>query len=174
MSYSQLDEKYEFRDIRPEEAKRAAEIEQLVFPPNEAEEPEKLIEQVGIAPELFLVAVDRKSGELAGFLNGVATDEESFRDEFFTDKSLHDPDGRNIILLGLDVLPVHRGQGLASRIMETYCERERARGREKLILTCLPGLVKMYEGMGYRNMGISGSSWGGETWYEMHKELRSE
>ena len=31
-----LCERFEFRDIKPEEAKRAAEIEQICFPPNEA------------------------------------------------------------------------------------------------------------------------------------------
>ena len=35
--------------------------------------------------ETFLVAVDKETGKIAGFLNGVATDEEVFRDEFFTD-----------------------------------------------------------------------------------------
>ena len=29
-----LCERFEFRDIKPEEAKRAAEIEQICFPPN--------------------------------------------------------------------------------------------------------------------------------------------
>lgn len=67
------------------------------------------------ASETFLVAVDKATGKIAGFLNGVATDEEVFRDEFFTDITLHDPKGKNIMLLGLDVLPEYRHQGLAVR-----------------------------------------------------------
>ena len=31
-----IHEKYEFRNIKPEEAKQAAAIEQICFPPNEA------------------------------------------------------------------------------------------------------------------------------------------
>mgnify|MGYP001783337320 FL=1 len=31
-----LTQKYEFRDIRPEETEEAIEIEQICFPPNEA------------------------------------------------------------------------------------------------------------------------------------------
>ena len=54
--------------------------------------------------QLFLVAVDKSTGKLAGFLNGVATDEEKFRDEFFTDIDLCDENGKNVMLLGLDVL----------------------------------------------------------------------
>ena len=38
-----------------------------------------------------------------------ATDEEKFRDEFFTDIDLCDENGKNVMLLGLDVLPEYRG-----------------------------------------------------------------
>lgn len=169
-----FDDRFEFRDIRQDEAERAAEIEQLVFPPNEAEPPEAVMEQIKVAPYLFLVAVDRENGEIAGFLNGVASDEEKFRDEFFTDKSLHNPDGKNIILLGLDVLPEYRRQGLAHEIVRRYSERETIKGRRKLILTCLDHLVPMYESMGFRDMGLSESAWGGEAWHEMHKDLNKK
>ena len=63
-------------------------------------------------------------GKIAGFLNGIATDETAFRDEFFKDASLHRPDGKHVMLLGLDVLPEYRGQGLAREIMRRYLERE--------------------------------------------------
>ena len=96
-----------------------------------------------------------------------ATDEEALRDEFFKDAGLHDPQGKNIMLLGLDVLPDYRRQGLATAIVSRYLERERKQGRKTIILTCLEGKVKMYEKMGFQNQGISGSSWGGEQWYEM-------
>ena len=123
------------------------------------------------APDFFLVAADRETGRLAGFLNGLATDEEALRDEFFKDAALHDPKGRNIMLLGLDVLPAYRGQGLARELMYQYLRREWQRGRETVILTCLEGKIKMYEKMGFENLGISGSVWGGEQWYEMSCRL---
>ena len=43
---------------------------------------------------------------IAGFLNGLATKEQKFRDAFFTDAGLHDLNGDVVMLLGLDVLPV--------------------------------------------------------------------
>ena len=89
------------------------------------------------APELFLVAVDKETGTIAGFLNGLATDEEAFRDEFFTDITVHNPEGKNIFLLGLDVRPEYRRQGLAREIMNQYVKREQANGRKMLKLTCL-------------------------------------
>lgn len=67
-------------------------------------------ERIKAVPELFLVAIDRENGKIAGFLNGIATEEEFFRDEFFTDATLNNPEGKNVMLLGLDVLPEYRGQ----------------------------------------------------------------
>ena len=107
-------EKYEFRNIRPEETDQGIMIEKICFPPHEACSDKNMKERILKAPELFLVAEDRKTGKIAGFLNGIATDEDVFRDEFFTDITLNDPKGENIMLLGLDVLPEHRGQGLAT------------------------------------------------------------
>ena len=48
-----------------------------------------MVERATKAPEYFLVAVDRQTGKIAGILNGLATDETTFRDEFFTNAELH-------------------------------------------------------------------------------------
>ena len=162
-----LHDRYLFRSIRPEEGEAAAEIEAVCFPPNEACSREMMLRRAALAQDLFLVAEDRETGGIAGFLNGLATEEERFRDEFFTDAELHDPAGRTVMLCGLDVLPAYRGQGLARELVAVYCRRERERGRGRLVLTCLEDKVAMYEGMGFRDLGLSASSWGGESWHEM-------
>ena len=166
-----MTDKFEFRDIHQEEIEQAVEIEQICFPPNEACSPKSMRERILHTPETFLVAVDKETGKVAGFLNGIATDENVFRDEFFTDISLHDQHGENIMLLGLDVLPKYRHQGLAREIMTRYAERERAKGRKCLHLTCLDEKVEMYKKMGYIDEGISGSQWGEETWHDMSLKL---
>lgn len=163
----ELWDKFEFRNIRADEAKQAAEIERICFPPNEACSEKMMRERVAKAPDLFLVAVDRQTGKIAGFLNGLATDEFSFRDEFFTDANLHNPNGRNIMLLGLDVLPEYRRRGLARELMYEYLRREREKERRIILLTCLASKVKMYKKMGFRDEGLADSSWGGEKWHEM-------
>lgn len=162
-----MNKRYEFRSILPQEADEAAEIERICFPPNEACSKQYMKERVAKAPDLFLVAVDKETGKLAGFLNGLATDETSFRDEFFTDAKLHNPDGKNILLLGLDVLPEYRNMGLATELVRNYRKREQKKGRSMLLLTCLAEKVKMYEKMGFTDLGISASVWGGEEWHEM-------
>ena len=74
-----------FRNIKQNETDQANTIEQICFPPHEACSEKSMVERIRAAEELFLVAVDEKTGKIAGFLNGIATDESSFRDEFFTD-----------------------------------------------------------------------------------------
>lgn len=156
-----------FRDILWEEADEAVRIEQICFPPHEACSEKHMKERIAKAPEMFLVAIHKESGEMAGFLNGLATDESVFRDEFFLDANLYDPKGEHVMLLGLDVLPKYRGQGLAKEIVNQYKVREKAKGRKSLILTCLDAKVSMYERMGFTDLGISGSTWGNEEWHEM-------
>jgi ribosomal protein S18 acetylase RimI-like enzyme len=163
-------ERFEFRNIcadDAEEVRQAVEIEQICFPPNEACSEANMRARVAKAAELFLVAVDRETGKIAGFLNGLATDESVFRDEFFTDAELYEPEGKNIMLLGLDVLPEYRLQGLARALVKEYARREREKGREMLLLTCLQAKVEMYQKFGFEDRGIANSIWGGEEWHEM-------
>lgn len=77
-----ITERFEFRDIHANEADRAVAIEQICFPPHEACSEKSMKTRIANAPELFMVAIEKSTGEIAGFLNGVATDEEIFRDEF--------------------------------------------------------------------------------------------
>lgn len=163
----ELHKTFIFRNIRQEEAEQAALIESRCFPPNEACSREMMLARIEKAPELFLVAEDRRTGKIAGFLNGLSTNEYSFRDEFFEDAELYDENGKNIMLLGLDVLPECRGQGLARELMYEYLRREQEKGRQLVLLTCLPSKVKMYTKMGFRDQGLANSTWGGEQWHEM-------
>lgn len=160
-----------FREIQENELDQAVRIEELCFPPHEACSPQSMRARIEAAPELFLVAVDEKTGRIAGFLNGLSTQENAFRDAFFTDASLQDPAGKNVMLLGLDVLPEYRGHGLAREIVRRYSKRERIRGRKQLILTCLEEKVPMYRKMGFEDRGFANSAWGGEVWHEMVLKL---
>ncbi len=163
----EIEGRFEFRSVRQEEAKEAARIESICFPPNEASSEEHMVERIAAAPDLFLLAIDRSSGKIAGFLNGIATDEDSFRDEFFTDAKTHMSEGKNVMLLGLDVLPEYRRQGLAKELVYCFARREAENGRKRLVLTCLDSKVDMYIHFGFRDLGLSASVWGGEEWHEM-------
>ena len=134
MSNKHISERYEFRNIKQNEAEEAAEIERICFPPNEACSKKHMKDRVAGIADLFLVAIDKENGKMAGFLNGLATDDEILKDEFFTDASLHNPEGKNVMLLGLDVLPEYRSQGLARELVRRYLEREWVREEKRLSL----------------------------------------
>ncbi len=152
------------RGLRPEETEQVIAIEARCFPPNEACRREHMIPRIAAAADYFLVAEDPQAGRLAGMINGISTNEPCFRDAFFTDASLHDPEGENLMILGLDVLPEYRRRGVARALMSTYAIRY---PEKRLVLTCLDSLVPMYEGFGFRDLGESASLWGGERWHEM-------
>lgn len=164
-------ERFAFRNIEQGEAGQAAEIERICFPPNEACSEKSIRERIAAASELFLVAVDKQRGKMAGFLNGIATNEEAFRDEFFTDIRLYNPLGKNIMLLGLDVLPEYRNQGLGRELVFQYLRREKEKNRDTVFLTCLNPKIEMYEKFGFVDGGIANSTWGGEEWHEMRYTL---
>ncbi len=163
----ELYRQFDFRCIQPQEAEQGIAVEQACFPPNEACSPQHMRERIDVASDLFFVAVVRSTGRIIGMLNGLATDEEKFRDEFFTDTTLYRPEGKNIMILGLAVLPAYRKRGLAEELVREYVRLRRREGRERLILTCLDSKVPMYKKFGFTDDGISESTWGGQTWHAM-------
>ena len=171
MTQNAVLERFTFREIYMYEVPQAIAIELVCFPPNEACSAQAMKERIAVASELFLVAIENSTGLIAGFLNGLATDETEFHDGFFTDANLHNPDGANIMLLGLDVLPEYRMQGLARELVNQYCAREQKRGRKALILTCLEEKVEMYKKFQFVDDGIANSTWGGEQWHQMTRVI---
>jgi len=164
-------DRFEFREIKSDEVERAIFIEQTCFPPNEACSLTSMKNRIEKAADYFLVAFDKETGIIAGFLNGVATNEDKFRDEFFTDISLHDVKGINVMLLGLDVMPDYRMKGLARKIVTEYSKLAVSKGCKALYLTCLDSRVSMYLKFGFEDLGIANSTWGGEEWHEMILKL---
>lgn len=171
---SALAKRFIFRAVRPEETEQVVAIETECFPPHEACKPEIMRERVAVAADWFLVAMDRETGRIAGFVDGLATDDEVLQDAIYTDPHLHDPAGRNVMILGVNVLPAYRKQGLAREMVMQFLRREEARGTKRVILTCLEQRVGMYEHFGFRTIGASDSTWGDEAWIEMDVVLNPQ
>lgn len=159
---------YELRGIRSDEAEIAAAIEAVCFPPSEACTLPIMKERIARASDCYLVAVDRQTDQIVGFVNGLCTDEDTLRDELFTNTELHDPNGKNIMICSVAVLPEYQRQGIARAMMKEFLKRQKEMGREQAVLTCVPEKVGMYAKFGYTDRGESESSWGGEKWHEMY------
>ena len=104
---------------------------------------------------------------IVGFVNDIATDRETITDEMFTDIVEHKPDGAYLMILGLDVRPQYRHRGYAGMLLRRLIENARREGRRGVGLTCHDFLVPYYSSFGFRDLGVSASVWGGETWYDM-------
>ena len=173
-AHGALNDRFVFRSILPEETEQAVEIETTCFPPHEACKPEIMRARGAVAADWFLVAVDRATGKIAGFIDGLATNDEALRDAIYTDANLHNPEGCNVMILGVNVLPDYRRQGLAREMMVQYLQREQARGTKRVILTCLSHRVGMYRAFGFHEIGASDSTWGNEAWIEMDVRLNDK
>ena len=163
----EFNERYELRQVLPEDAEALTEIEAVCFPPNEACTLLIMKERIKFATESFLVAVNRKTGEAVGFINALCTNEMTLRDELFTDTSLHNPDGENVMICSVAVLPEYRKQGIAREMMWELLRKQQSLGKRQAILTCVPAKIKMYKKFGFIDRGESESTWGGEKWHEM-------
>ncbi|SMC35029.1 GNAT family N-acetyltransferase [Sporomusa malonica] len=153
------------RGVRPEDLDRITEIESVCFPATEAAQRESFRERIAAFPEYFLVA--EADGILIGFINGCVTNSAVIYDELFHSTSHHIPDGKNLTVFGLDVIPEYRNLGIAAQLMNHFIQLAKDTGRRSVILTCKERLVHYYESFGYVNNGISGSTHGGSQWFDM-------
>ena len=102
-----------------------------------------------------------------GFIDGFVTDEKDLRDEMYADASLHNEQGAWQMIFGLNTIPPYRRRGCAGRLIEALKAEARKEGRKGIVLTCKDKLVPYYAKFGFVSEGVSGSTHGGVTWYQM-------
>lgn len=160
-----MNEEYRIRTAHMEDLEKITRVEAVCFPEAEAAGYETMKGRLAAYPSHFFVM--EQGGEIIGFINGMATEEETIRDEMFADPGLHREDGAWQAVFGLDVLPEYRRQGRAAQLMEHLIADARRAGRKGCILTCKKKLLSYYEKFGYVNCGVSESVHGGAVWYDM-------
>jgi len=159
----------EIRTVRSSDLERVVEIESICFPPAEAASKEALKERIATFPDGFLVA--DLNGQLVGLINGAATNSQTIKDEMFSSMKYHIPNGDNLAIFGLDVLPEYQKRGIAAQLMRSFIETGEKSGRKKILLTCKENLIYYYEKFGFVNEEQSDSSHGGARWYDMARAL---
>ena len=140
-------------------------IEAECFPAAEAATELSLARRLALYPNHFWVLMDGK--QLVGFVNGMATDEPDLRDEMYDDAALHNENGAWQMIFGVDTIPAYRRRGCAAMLLEYVIAEARRQGRKGLVLTCKDRLVHYYAKFGFVSEGISGSTHGDVTWYQM-------
>ena len=154
-------------------------VEAACFPPAEAATNESLTARVATYPEHFWLLINTdadddacfpasvEDGTLVGFVNGMTTNEKDLADVMYEDVSMHDEQGDWQMIFGVDTIPAYRRRGCAAMLLEHVIAEARRQGRKGLVLTCKDRLVHYYAKFGFVSEGISGSTHGDVTWYQM-------
>ncbi len=158
------------RTAQMADLKALAAVEAACFPAAEAAGEEDFASRLQVYPNHFWLLEAEDEG-IVSFVNGMATNEETIRDEMFADAALHQEDGAWQAIFGVNTLPDYRRRGLAARLLRAAEQDARLSGRRGCILTCKAALLPWYESLGYRNRGVSGSVHGGAVWYDMTLEF---
>ncbi len=153
------------RHASADDLSQMSRIEEISYPPLEGASMESLRERIHAFPECFWIL--EENGKIAAFINGMATDEKDLTDDMYDHAGKHKPDGAWQMIFSVVTDPEYRGKGYASMIMEKVLQDCRERGRAGVVLTCKQKLLSFYSKFGFVNEGVSQSTHGNVTWYQM-------
>lgn len=155
----------EIRKATSADVEAVAAVEAACFPAAEAATEAEFRDRLAVYGNHFLLLFDED--RLVGFIDGFVTDEKDLRDEMYADASLHDEQGAWQMIFGLNTVPPYRRRGCAGRLIEALKTEASKEGRKGIVLTCKDKLVPYYARFGFVSEGVSGSTHGGVTWYQM-------
>ena len=155
----------EIRTATMTDLSAVTQLEAICFPAAEAASEESFARRLKHYPNHFWLLKDGDT--LVSFVNGLATNEPDLRDEMYDNAVLHREDGAWQMIFGVDTHPDYRRQGCAGKLLEHVIGEAREQGRKGLVLTCKKALVPYYSKFGFVSEGISQSTHGDVTWYQM-------
>ena len=142
-----------------------AAVEKECFPAAEAATKEEFAQRLSHYADHFWLMFEDDT--LIAFVDGMVTDQENLTDEMYENAALHDENGAWQMIFGVNTIPAYRKRGCAGMLLERAIEDARQQGRRGLVLTCKERLLPYYAKVGFVNEGVSGSTHGGVTWYQM-------
>ncbi len=161
-------------EIRPVNIEDEAEmqaiyaIEDKCFPKAEQDSRETIYRRAKTCRDFFWVAVNRETGELAGFLNGMPVEQSQYTEAVFTDFSLYAPEGPWVMAISLNVDPAHRRQDIARKLLDFALNELRQRRKYSgMVFICKERRVPYFSSFGAIDEGISECRHGGALWHQM-------
>ncbi|CCH50572.1 GNAT family N-acetyltransferase [Pseudodesulfovibrio piezophilus] len=157
------------RMVEPDDLTACHTIESQSFPPCEAALTTSLEARITTYPEGFFVA--ECAGKVIGQINSGSTSKDDISDEEFKQLIGHDPEGCNIVIFSLSVLPKYRKRGIGSLLLASFIAQAKELGKSKVLLLCKEALIAYYVRHGFKDAGLSASTHGGVKWHEMTMTL---
>ena len=155
----------EIRHATAADLEALAEVEAECFPKAEAATAEEFAGRVKYYGNHFWLMFD--GDRLVSFVDGFVTDAADLTDEMYAKAELHQENGAWQMIFGVNTLPAYRKHGYAGELLKAAIADAKKQGRKGLVLTCKDRLVHYYAKFGFKNEGVSGSTHGGVTWYQM-------
>lgn len=157
------------RNGRFEDLEECFLLESKTFPEEEAASKENVEIRLKKFSKGFIVG--ELDGKIITHINSGSTNQEDITDEEFKGLIGHEDGGKNIVIFSVAVDPIYQKKGIASIMMKEFIKISREMNKKKILLLCKDNLLRMYEKMGYKKVGISASTHGGAVWYEMEQSL---
>lgn len=155
----------EIRHATAADLEALAEVEAECFPKAEAATAEEFAGRVKYYGNHFWLMFD--GDRLVSFVDGFVTDAADLTDEMYAKAELHQENGAWQMIFGVNTLPAYRKHGYAGELLKAAIADAKKQGRKGLVLTCKDRLLHYYAKFGFKNEGVSGSTHGGVTWYQM-------
>lgn len=156
---------YIIRHATIEDLDKIAELEATCFPKAEAATKESFSHRLKAYPDRFwLLMIDNK---IVSMVNGMVSNIPILEDEMYSDSSLHDNSGEWQMIFGVETTPECRRKGYADLLLRAVIAEVKEQNKKGIVLTCKSKLVHYYEKFGFVNEGLSQSTHGGESWYQM-------
>ena len=106
------------------DAKAVAAVEAACFPAAEAATETELTDRLRHYGSHFWLMWDGE--KLAGFVDGMVTNQADLTDELYAQAALHDESGAWQMIFGVNTLPACRRQGIADALLDALCARAAA------------------------------------------------
>ncbi len=158
-------ENYVIRKATIEDLDNIAQLEATCFPAAEAASKESFKKRLERYPDYFLLLFI--SDKLVSMVNGLVTDTPDLQDEMYDDAGLHNPVGAWQMIFGVDTDPAYQRKGYAEATLRAFINNAQKEGRKGVVLTCKDKLLHYYAKFGFENEGMSASTHGDVTWYQM-------
>lgn len=148
-----------------------ADIESASYPAAEGASWESIKARIEHFPDCFWI-LENDNGEILSFINGMLTDRDDLTDEMYDDPSMHNKDGKWLMIFSVVTHPKHLGCGYAGTVMRRVIEDMAAESKAGIVLTCKEKLLGFYSRFGFENEGISVSKHGDALWYQMRLRVQ--
>lgn len=148
-----------------------ADIESASYPAAEGASRESIKARIEHFPDCFWI-LENENGEILSFINGMLTDRDNLTDDMYDDPSMHNKDGKWLMIFSVVTHPKHLGCGYAGTVMCRVIEDMAAESKAGIVLTCKEKLLGFYSRFGFKNEGISASTHGDAVWYQLRLRLQ--